>query len=66
MNIVGKLENIKRKIDGNNVDILGLCEIKWEEGEFTTGSCEMLYVGETRRNGEGIIVKKDLAKMAQK
>lgn len=39
INIVGKLENNKRQIERNNIDILGLCEIKWEgEGELPRAS----------------------------
>ena len=57
----GKLEVIKQKMVGVNVDILGISEIKWTRmGEFNSEDHYLYYCGQEslRRNGVTLIVSK--------
>ena len=56
----GKLEMVKQEMARVNVDILGICELKWTGmGEFNSDDHYIYYCGQEslRRNGETIIVK---------
>ena len=57
----GKLEVVKQKMAGVNIDILGICELKWTRmGEFNSDDHYIYYCGQEslRRNGIAIIVNK--------
>ena len=57
----GKLEVIKQEMEGVNIDILGISELKWTGmGEFNSDDQYIYYCGQEslRRNGVAIIVKR--------
>ena len=57
----GKLEVVKQEMARENVDILGISELKWTGmGEFNSDDHYIYYCGEEslRRNGIAIIVNK--------
>ena len=57
----GKLEVVKHKMAGVNVDILGIGELKWTGmGEFNSFDHFIYHCGQEslRRNGVAIIVNK--------
>ena len=58
----GKLEVVKQKIAGVNINMLGVSEPKWTgTGEFTSDDHYICYYGQEslRRNGVAIIVNKN-------
>ena len=57
----GELEMVKQEMAGGNIDILGICELKWTTmGEFKPADYYIYYCGQEslRRNGVVIIVNK--------
>ena len=57
----GKLEVVKQEMAWVNVDILGICELKWTGmGEFNSDDHYIYYFGQEslRRNGVAIMVNK--------
>ena len=55
----GKLEMVKQEMAGGNIDILGICELKWTTmGEFKPADYYIYYCGQEslRRNGVAITV----------
>ena len=57
----GKLEVVKQEMARVNIDILGICELKWTGmGEFNSDDHYVYYCGQEshRRNGVAIIVNK--------
>ena len=57
----GKLEVVKQEMARVNVDILGICELKWTvKSEFNSDDHYIYYCGQEslRRNGVTIIVNK--------
>ena len=61
----GKLEVVKQKIARVNIDILGICELKWTGmGEFNSDDHYIYYYGQEslRRNGVAITVNKRVSK----
>ena len=59
----GKLEMVKQEMASMNVDILGICELKWTGmGKFNSDDHYVYYCGQEslRRNGVAIIVNKSL------
>ena len=57
----GKLEVVKQEMGKVNVDILGICKLKWTGmGEFNSDDRYIYYCGQEslRRNGVAIIVNK--------
>ena len=57
----GKLEVVKQEMARENIDILGISELKWTEiGEFNSDDHYIYYCGQEslRRNGVAIIVNK--------
>ena len=57
----GKLELIEEKMARENIDILGISELKWTGmGEFNSDDHYIYYCGQEslRRNGVAIIVNK--------
>ena len=57
----GKLEVVKQEMAGENVDILGISELKWTGiGEFNSDDHYIYYFGQEslRRNGVAIMVNK--------
>ena len=59
----GKLENLKEEMKLNNLDLVGLCEVRWKgSGEVRSGEYRMLYSGSEKggRNGVGMILGKRL------
>ena len=59
----GKLEVIKQEMARVNIDILGICKLKWTGmGEFNSDDHYIYYCGQEflRRHGVAIIVNKRL------
>ena len=57
----GKLEVVKQEMERENIDILGISELKWTGmGEFNSDDHYTYYCGQEslRRNGVAIIVNK--------
>ena len=57
----GKLEVVKQEMARVNIDILGICELKWTGmGEFNSDDHYIYYCGQEsfRRNGIAIIVNR--------
>ena len=57
----GKLEMVKQEMAGENIDILGISELKWTAmGELNSDDHYIYYCGEEslRRNGVAIMVNK--------
>ena len=57
----GKLEVVKKEMARENVDILGISELKWTGmGEFNSDDHYIYYCGQgsLRRNGVATIVNK--------
>ena len=57
----GKLEVVKQDMARVNIDILGICELKWSEmSEFNSDDHYIYYCGREslRRNGVALIVNK--------
>ena len=61
----GKLEVVKQKMGGVNIDILGISELKWTGmGELNSDNHYTYYCGQEslRRNGVAIIVNRRVQK----
>ena len=59
----GKLEVVKQDMAIENIDILGISELKWTElGEFNSDDHYIYYCGQEslRRNGVALIINKSL------
>ena len=59
----GKLEVVKQEMTRENVDILGISELKWTGmGEFNSDDHYIYYCGQEylRRNGVALIVNKSV------
>ena len=57
----GKLEMVKKEMAGVNINILGICVLKWTGmGEFNSDEHYIYYCGQDslRSNGVAIIVNK--------
>ena len=57
----GKLQVVKQEMARVNIDILGICELRWiGMGEFNSDEHYIYYCGQEflRRNGVAIIVNK--------
>ena len=57
----GKLEVVKQEVSRVNIDILGICKLKWTRmGEFNSDDHCIYYCGQEslRRNGVAIIINK--------
>ena len=57
----GKLEVVKQEMTRENIDILGISELKWTGmGEFNSGDHYIYYCGQEflRRNGVAIMLNK--------
>ena len=57
----GELEMVKQEMAGGNIDILGICELKWTTmGEFKPADYYIYYCGQEslRRNGVAIRVNR--------
>ena len=57
----GELEMVKQEMAGGNIDILGICELKWTTmGEFKPADYYIYYCGQEslRRNGVALTVNK--------
>ena len=57
----GKLEVVKQEMEGVNIDVLGISELKWSGmGEFNSDDHQINYCGQESlsRNGVAIIVHK--------
>ena len=57
----GKLEVVKQEMVRVNINILGICKLKWTGmGEFNSDNNYIYYCGQEslRRNGVAIVVNK--------
>lgn len=54
----GKLENVKIEMDRLNIEILGLCETRWDEnGDFTSDQYRIIHSGrQTGKAGVAVIL----------
>uniref|UniRef100_A0A8D8WQA5 Craniofacial development protein 2 n=2 Tax=Cacopsylla melanoneura TaxID=428564 RepID=A0A8D8WQA5_9HEMI len=69
MNKEGKLENLTREMRKNNIDLMGLGEVRWiGEGELIVDEYKMVYKGGEKKKefGVGIIYKQSLDKNVTK
>uniref|UniRef100_A0A8D8SEP2 Craniofacial development protein 2 n=1 Tax=Cacopsylla melanoneura TaxID=428564 RepID=A0A8D8SEP2_9HEMI len=69
MNKEGKLENLAREMKKNNIDLMGLGEVRWiGEGELIVDEYKMVYKGGEKKKefGVGIIYKQSLDKNVTK
>ena len=58
----GKLDVVKQKMARENIDILGISELKWTRmGEFNSDDHYIYCCGQEslRRNGAGLVVNKE-------
>ncbi|KAL1446126.1 hypothetical protein WDU94_014018 [Cyamophila willieti] len=65
MNKEGKLENLVREMKKNNIDLMGLGEVRWiGEGELIVDEYKMVYKGGEKKKefGVGFIYKQSLDK----
>lgn len=66
---VGKLENAKREMMKNRLDILGMCEVRWGgNGELESDGYRLYYSGQ-QVNGEygvGVMVSPRMTKMVER
>lgn len=60
----GKLENVKREAERNQINILGLSEIRWTgTGKFSTDNYTVVYSGGDRHErGVGMLIDQSTAK----
>jgi uncharacterized protein YqeY len=58
----GKLENIKHEMKRNELDILGLCEVRWrDEGEIESDGYRIMYTAsKAGQGGVAVIVTKEI------
>lgn len=64
----GKLENLKREMEKNNMNLIGVAEARWDGcGELQSDDYVMYYSGGQikGRNGVGVIMTKELAKCVE-
>jgi exonuclease III len=56
----GKLENLKREMIRKKLDVVGLCEVRYEgSGEFTSGEFKVIFSGKVKgKNGVAIVLGK--------
>ena len=61
---IGKLEIVKNEMERNNLDILGISEMRWtDRGHFNSGNHTIYFSGsDQRRNGVAFIINKKLSK----
>ena len=61
---IGKLEIVKSEMERNNLDILGISEMRWNDrGHFNSENHTVYFSGsEQRRNGVAFIINKKLSK----
>ncbi|XP_022194934.2 craniofacial development protein 2-like [Nilaparvata lugens] len=51
----GKLENAKQKMKRNRLDVMGMCEMRWEgNGELVSGDYKLFYSGEEKQGQHGV------------
>uniref|UniRef100_A0A8D8XS53 Craniofacial development protein 2 n=1 Tax=Cacopsylla melanoneura TaxID=428564 RepID=A0A8D8XS53_9HEMI len=64
MNREEKLENLKREMDKQKINVMGLSEVRWRgEGEVISGEYKMIYKGGTKKEkGVGFIYEKCMDK----
>ena len=58
MGVKGKLENVKREIVRNGLNVLGVSEVRWNgNGDFESDDLRVIYSGgEERQRGVAIIL----------
>jgi len=64
----GKLENVKREMKRGEINILGLCEVRWEGvGDFTSNEYRIIYSGgEGGQAGVAIVLDKAMSQRVTK
>uniref|UniRef100_A0A8D8R6E3 Craniofacial development protein 2 n=1 Tax=Cacopsylla melanoneura TaxID=428564 RepID=A0A8D8R6E3_9HEMI len=64
MNREENLENLKREMDKQKINVMGLSEVRWRgEGEVISGEYKMIYKGGTKKEkGVGFIYEKCMDK----
>ena len=60
----GKLDNVKQEMIKNNLNVLGLSEVRWkEEGDFDSDEYRVCYAGgEESQRGVAIVLDKETSK----
>ena len=61
----GKFTNVQLEMTKLDIDMLGLCEVRWKgAGKITSNDYTFIYSGgNEHRNGVGLMMKNDLAKV---
>ena len=64
----GKLANVIREMERENLDILGLCETRWKTGgDFNSEGIRVIYTGgEKSQRGVGILLNARIARTVKK
>ena len=64
MGVKGKLENVKREMVRNGLNVLGVSEVRWKgNGDFESDDFRVIYSGgEERQRGVAIILDRDTAR----
>ena len=64
MGVKGKLENVKREMVRNGLNMLGVSEVRWNgNGDFESDDFRVIYSGgEERQRGIAIILDRDTAR----
>ena len=63
MNTKGTLHNVLKEMKRNNLNVLGVSEVRWkEEGDFDSGDYRVIFSGgQESQRGVAIILDKELA-----
>ena len=63
-----KLENLRREMIKNRLDMIGVSETRWEgQGEENCDGAKLFYSGKKRgKNGVGLLVSKELSRCVTK
>src|SRR3989454_1468360 len=64
MNVKGKLENVKKEMKGNGLNVLGMSEVRWKEcGDFESEGYRVVYSGRmVKERGVAIVLDCETAK----
>ena len=63
----GKLENLKMEMRRLDLDVLGISEMKWHEGDFWSGNYRIIHTGSVHgKGGVGIILRKSVGNASEK
>ena len=62
MNAMGKLENVKEEMRRNRLNIMGVSEVRWRDGDFISDGYRIMYAGgPTCQRGVAVIAEAKVA-----